>query len=590
MRFAVFLVFFAFTAAAHAANDGSSAAQTQAALAGSVVQCEAPVAIDNAAAVEAIAKAAETDAAEYAGRLADLPARAAESVAAIASAHSLDKAVVARAYIAAMCGRLKEKGVADAELHATLTRLARDLGARQTASGDGQAAAADKAAEGGITALIAPDAVKQAEASPIEAAKAPEKPEQSPVPATDQKAEAQGAPESGPAAADAADGAQREAEAKARAEAEAQREAASKAEAERDARRMAAERAAAEALAQRKTEEKTAAEPEAPGSNGTQPPADEKVAAAEEATENSAVRGMSAEPAEKSLIRPKKKMAKRKSRGSAVAALGEDECRALGVLQDCPDLNSVLDQLLEKPLEYNRPDKMMLGRKTEISLVLRTDWKGKNMPAEVSEEMKGLSGEVQKGISKITRVMSAELSGADFEVSPAGRQERTVILPQPVIWNWQVTPTETGNAKPLKLRLYAHLQGPGGTMPPVLVKTLDATITVDVTTWDWMVSQARALEPIYAVVAGILGLLTAIVTYFLTHRQAGAASAGGAEGITIRPSGPVLGDVGQSASDSKAPVHSAPLPPPAASESEAGDVPWKPKKPGSAEDEGGSAV
>jgi hypothetical protein len=173
--------------------------------------------------------------------------------------------------------------------------------------------------------------------------------------------------------------------------------------------------------------------------------------------------------------------------------------------------------------------------------------------------------------------MSAELSGADFDVNPAGRQERTVILPQPVVWNWQVTPTETGTAKPLRLRLYAHLQGPDGVMPPVLVKTLDATINVDVSTWDWVVGQAKALEPIYAIGAAIIGLLTALITYFLTRRENQPAK--DADGPIIRVSGPVLGDIGQSSRDSKAsPGISAPpvqLPP--ASQLE--DVPGKPKSP-----------
>ncbi len=570
MRFAVVLAFLAVAAAAHAAEDAPADAQTQAALAGSVVQCEAPVAIEDAAVAEAVAEAAQADAAALAARLDELPAKAAETVAMLASAHSLDRELAARAYLGAMCGQLKEKGVADAELHATLARLAEDLGLPQTAAANGLEA---EGARRDIEALIAPEGVKpesaeQGETAPLEqAAEAAEPPEEA-VEEAKQEAEALARMEAQrEAEAKAEMEAQREADA--RAEAEAQREA--DARAEREAKRAAAQQAAETAAAEDKTETPDTGAPQ---------PAAEEMAAAEEPSARPAA---DAVPAAKSSIR-RKKMAPRKPKATGVGALGEDECRALGVLQDCPDLNSVMSQLLEKPLEYNHPDKMMLGRKTEISLVLRTDWKGKDAPTDVSPEMKGLPGEVKKGVSKITRIMSAELSGADFEVTPAGRQERTVILPQPVVWNWQVTPTEVGNAKPLKLRLYAHLQGPGGTMPPILVKTLDATIAVDVTTWDWMVNQAQALEPIYAIVAGILGLLTAIVTYFLTHRQA-AVSGGSAEGITIRPSGPVLGDVDQSASDSKAPVHSAPLPPPPASEPE--DVPWKPKKP-RPDDKGGS--
>jgi hypothetical protein len=263
----------------------------------------------------------------------------------------------------------------------------------------------------------------------------------------------------------------------------------------------------------------------------------------------------------------------------AVDSLGEAECRTLGVLDSCPDLNAVLDRLLERPLEYNRPDTMLLGRKTEITLVLRTDWEGKDLPAEVSEELKGLPGEVKQGISKITRVMSAELTGREFDISPASRQERTVVPPQPVSWSWQVSPTETGEKKPLKLRLYAHLQDGSGTMPPILVKTLDASINVDVTTWDWVVNQARTLEPIYAIGAALLGLLTAILTYFLTRRSEPVSQGGYGETTGTRDSGPVIGDLGQSATDRRAATPSGRPDAPAAPAGGPPIVPTKPEPP-----------
>jgi hypothetical protein len=224
---------------------------------------------------------------------------------------------------------------------------------------------------------------------------------------------------------------------------------------------------------------------------------------------------------------------------AGLAQLNDDECRALGVLTACPDLNSVLAQLMEKPLEFNKPSEMYQYRKTEIGLVLRTDWQGKDLPPQVSEQMKNLPGEVQQGLTKITRVMSAELTGGDFDVAPTGRQERTVVIPQPVTWNWQVTPHASGPAKPLKLQLFAHIEGPSGTMPPILIKTLDATIDVDVRTWDWILAQIRGLEPMYAVIAALLGLLTAVLTYFFTRPSERSAG-------SYRASGPVIGDLDQS--------------------------------------------
>jgi hypothetical protein len=253
------------------------------------------------------------------------------------------------------------------------------------------------------------------------------------------------------------------------------------------------------------------------------------------------------------------------SNGTAPGLLGEAECRALGVLGNCPDLNAVLEQLLDKPLEYNHPKEMVLGRNTEISLVLRTDWEGDDLPKQVSEELNGLPGEVKQGISKITRIMSAELTGRSFDIQPSGHQERSVVPPQAVSWRWQVKPTETGKDQALRLRLYAHLQGPQGTMPPILVKTLDATINVDITPWEWMVSQAQTLEPVYAIGAALIGLLTAILTFLLARRrreayaeagtaEPGAAYAGPDSDGAVTDAGPVIGDVSQSAADSRPPA------------------------------------
>lgn len=214
----------------------------------------------------------------------------------------------------------------------------------------------------------------------------------------------------------------------------------------------------------------------------------------------------------------------RRGRAPESKRLDESDCRALGVLESCTDFSAVLDQLLERPLEYNHPKTMFVGRKTEISLVLRTDWKGKDLPKEISEELKGLPGEVKQAISKVTQVMSARLAGREFEIEPAGMQERTVTTAAPVVWSWLVTPGDTGRAKKLKLELYAHIRDKGETKPPLLIKTLDASIDVDVKTWDWIVAHAKTMEPIYTFLAALLGLLAASLGFL--YRRLFARKAG----------------------------------------------------------------
>jgi len=128
---------------------------------------------------------------------------------------------------------------------------------------------------------------------------------------------------------------------------------------------------------------------------------------------------------------------------------------------------------------------------------------------------------VKQQRAKISNIMSARLRGRDFEVDPKGMQERTITWRRPVEWSWYVTPKAGGEDKRLELELYAHIVNPQGqTQPPVLIKTLDATIDVDVRTLDWLIEQARTFEPIYAVVAAIIGFFTALITLWLRRRPA----------------------------------------------------------------------
>ena len=203
-------------------------------------------------------------------------------------------------------------------------------------------------------------------------------------------------------------------------------------------------------------------------------------------------------------------------------------------------MDAALERLSDRPVEYNHPEQMIKGQATEISLVLRTEIEAEGLPEEVSEAFEQLEGEVRQQRAKIANIMSARLRGREFEVDPSGMQERTVTWRRPVQWTWYVTPKEGGEAKRLKLELYAHIVNPQGEMqPPVLIKTLDATIDVDVRTLDWLVEQARTFEPIYAIAAAIIGLFTALLTLWLRRRPAhSTGDAGPPSGITAPPTPP----------------------------------------------------
>jgi len=204
------------------------------------------------------------------------------------------------------------------------------------------------------------------------------------------------------------------------------------------------------------------------------------------------------------------------------AANDAGACPERGVLgAECFDVDAALERLRDRPVEYNHPPEMIRGQATEITLVLRTDFTEDGLPEETSEAFERLQGEVKQQRAKISNIMSARLRGRDFEVDPNGMQERTITWRRPVAWSWYVTPKAGGENKRLELELYAHIVNPQGqTQPPVLIKTLDATIDVDVRTLDWLIEQARTFEPIYAVVAAIIGFFTALITLWLRRRPA----------------------------------------------------------------------
>lgn len=206
----------------------------------------------------------------------------------------------------------------------------------------------------------------------------------------------------------------------------------------------------------------------------------------------------------------------------AAPQASDGACPERGVLgPECFDVDDALERLRDRPVEYNHPEQMIKGQATEITLVLRTDFTEEGLPEEVSRAFEGLQGDVRQQRAKISNIMSARLRGRDFDVDPRGMQERTITWRRPVEWSWYVTPKAGGEAKRLELEFYAHIVNPQGeTQPPVLIKTLDATIDVDVRTLDWIVEQARAFEPIYAIAAAIIGLFTALLTLWLRRKPA----------------------------------------------------------------------
>ena len=57
-------------------------------------------------------------------------------------------------------------------------------------------------------------------------------------------------------------------------------------------------------------------------------------------------------------------------------------------------------------------------------------------------------------------------------------------MTEPLIINWRVTPLEAGKSQVLVMQLFVIFGKPGNFSPPVLLKTFEANISVDVDVWN----------------------------------------------------------------------------------------------------------
>jgi hypothetical protein len=192
-----------------------------------------------------------------------------------------------------------------------------------------------------------------------------------------------------------------------------------------------------------------------------------------------------------------------------------NRCAALGISgrtgSACADYEAMIAALKIAPLAYNHPQSMYLTRRTEVTLVLGTDGQ------DPAKDLKGTPGRVVEGETRISRRMFAELKGAEFEIEPKGPQDRLIVLGQPTRWTWLVTPLEYGRDKTLKMELSARLEDEKGLLPPVSIRTFEARIDVDVMLWDWLLVQAKALEPLHAAIAAIAGVCSLLL--FVLRRR-----------------------------------------------------------------------
>lgn len=158
-------------------------------------------------------------------------------------------------------------------------------------------------------------------------------------------------------------------------------------------------------------------------------------------------------------------------------------------------------QLEKSSVAFNRPSRMTYHADTPIELALAPEKSGVDPVTKLSSD---LEGDVRKLANVPYAVrMQASLSGPDFEITPSGLQERTILPDRATRWAWNVRPIAYGPDRMLVLEISAILEREGKPLPPADPIVLREKIPVDVGLWDRAVHLSTNISAVHGTVAGV---------------------------------------------------------------------------------------
>lgn len=183
---------------------------------------------------------------------------------------------------------------------------------------------------------------------------------------------------------------------------------------------------------------------------------------------------------------------------------------APGVTQTAPPVG-LEAQFKSRRVTYNRPpEKLALNKPVDVSLVV-------NATADANagkEALEGFKGEIVEREVELSDTVSAQLTGVGFDITSQTVERQRLSGRTVNRWQWRVTPTEVGEHT-LMLEIFGYASGSLDAEP------LDAyrdVITVEVEQLDQIVSWAKGVQPLFAVLAALAGIGSAIFA-FLRFRE-----------------------------------------------------------------------
>jgi len=168
-------------------------------------------------------------------------------------------------------------------------------------------------------------------------------------------------------------------------------------------------------------------------------------------------------------------------------------------------------QFKARRVTYNRPPaKLALSKPVDVSLVVNAT----NDEAAGREALEGFKGKIVERDIELSDTVSAQLTGVGFDITSQTVERQRLSGKTVNRWQWRVTPTETGQHT-LILEIFGYASGSLDAEP------LDAyrdVITVEVEQIDQLVSWARGVQPLFAVLAALAGIGSAVFA-FLRFRE-----------------------------------------------------------------------
>jgi hypothetical protein len=164
-------------------------------------------------------------------------------------------------------------------------------------------------------------------------------------------------------------------------------------------------------------------------------------------------------------------------------------------------------QFKSRKVTYNRPPaKLALNKAIDVSLVINaTD------DANAGKEaLQGFPGEVIERDVDLSDTVSAQLTGIGFDIV-AQTVERQKLSGRTINrWQWRVTPTELGT-RTLILELFGYESGSLDAEPLAAYRD---EIVVEVQQFDQIVTWAKSVQPVFAVLAALAGAVSALLAFF----------------------------------------------------------------------------